>query len=498
MACRADGEREAADRRWGAGSARRWFARTVVCGLAAVVVAAYAGTIACGRADNGDFMKIARGYVEKPSGFTSAWPDSPVERDRRFFTEWLPTWVLRPDGRFDLRDSKRSSGHASWLAGAVLARPFGDGMLDLRLLSLPARVASATLAILAVVRLAGAAPASVVPAVLFAAIATDVGYLSFLNTWYEEGPTLAYVLALWASLLAWAGGRGRLAFGAIVAAGIALTTCRSVNCLFGLALLPLCGSRRRWIVRADFAGNPSRRARIVAAALLVGASLTSALVVARYPEDPLVNPFNTLFFGALTFADSPAPHLQRLGFGSEAHAFVGNPIFVGDAHAFAYAHPTSITFTSALSVYAHEPRALLRALWFAVGRLHDTRLAYLPLHAAHAGGGWMELDAWQRLKLHLHASPSRSATWLAALVLSAAALLRDRRRAACGAIALVLLACAFAGLATAILGDGRQEIEKHLWTVNLLLDLATSAVVAGWFGPTLQVPPRAPNARPRA
>ncbi|MCC6847700.1 MAG: hypothetical protein IT294_04300 [Deltaproteobacteria bacterium] len=463
--------------------------RAAVGALVGVVLAGYAGTVACGRADNGDFMKIAMGYAEKPSGFSSAWPPpSSPEGRRRLFAAWLPKWDARADGRLSPGASKRSSGHLLWFPGALVARAIGGDTLDLRWVGLPARVAAAAFAVLSVFLLARAGSLGVLAAALFAAVAIDVGYLSFLNTWYEEGPSLPYALALFAGLLAWAHGRRRLGFVAVVAAVIALTTARSVNWAFGIVFVVLAFVWRRRLPAPAI--TPGVRA--MAGALLVLASVASAVVVARYPEHPLVNPFNALFYGALTFVDDPHPHLARLGFGPEARRFVGNPIFVGDAHAFAYAHPALIDFTSVLAVYAREPAAVGRALWFAIGRLHDTRLAYLPLHAEHARAGFAELDVRQRVMMRLHGWPIASAVWLAGLAAAGAMLARGARDPAWGIVVLALLGCALAGTVTAILGDGRQEIEKHLWTANLLLDLAACAVVAG--GSARRAPAPAPHA----
>lgn len=144
-------------------------------------------------------------------------------------------------------------------------------------------------------------------------------------------------------------------------------------------------------------------------------------------------------------------------------------------------HPTLFTFASVLSVYAREPRALGRAVGFAIGRLHDIRLSYLAMNpqGVAPGAGYASLDVWQRAKLKLHGSVALSGAWIIALTAAALAFIRVERDTAWGWVALALVTCAVGGCVTAVLGDGRQEMEKHLWMANLLLDFAVCALLAG-------------------
>jgi hypothetical protein len=441
------------------------------------VVLGQAASLSTGRADNGDFTRACLPYADRPVGFATSWPAiGTADWDRRFFRFWLPVWVRSSDP--EAAYAKPTSGHLLWAPGATLADLLDGSVVDLRILSVPARAVVVTSYLLLIALARRARSLVCLTGVLaFVAVTSDLAYASFLNSFYEDGASLAFACVVVLALGCFVAGH-MTAFGiAFPVAATLLTTARAGNAAIGLV------SAAFYVVAWRAYGGRRRSGWTAAggAAVLVAASAVSVLHVGRYPSTLPVNQYHALFKGALTFSARPQEHLDALGFPDESRQLIGQHAFGDRASAFATDHGAQLTFGSVARTVIREPSIALRAAWYTLGRLEDVRLAdlgMLPPDGELPRGASAFLLV-SRAKLRLHDAPALVAMLLLSLAAALIVLARresSRRIAAAGAY----LYLAFLGsAAVAIVGDGRHEIEKHLFVANLLLDLSLIAAAIG-------------------
>ena len=463
-------------------------------------VAAMAWQFHTGLADNGDFTRSIKIFSPGPVGIRPNFP--PVGSDlwnRRFYRCWLPRWTLRRQPEKPI-----TSALALWLPGIALGELLRPGAeISLPLVSIVPRLLLLGELILLLRwarRQSGGRVLAVtmgLPAVL---LLTTTDHAVYLNSFYQETAVLVFVLPLFFSLvrLKRQPTPPRLA----VTAGCLtlLTTTRESAIYWPLLALP-------FVLYCWVSNEPARwrghAGRMAAAGCAAACALTFAAHAFTHFKEDGVNPYHSLFYGALTFSQRPAEHLQRLGL-ADGLDCIGVSAYQKRGVSYFDAHRDRMTFLNTINTVAHEPAILFRMGDHVLARMQDLSLEYLGKYAAddprsllyppapdiRTGAEerlWNSreettlLNAWATLKYHAFPTGRALALTLAVFVAwfgwslrHASAVVQDL--ALTGLLASV---ATIADMVVAVLGDGRYELIKHLYFANLLFDLAAIAFVNG-------------------
>ena len=454
-----------------------------------------------GLADNSDFFRSDCIFTSGPVGLppgqysagSAAWP-------RRYFNYWLPRWNLHFEVHRPL-----SSAVLLWVPG-VLASAAGvsGGKMDLRVISLFSKLL--LLGELCFIigwswqQKAHRFLLLITLAAPVALVFSTTDYLAYLQSFYQESASLVFVLPLLFSLVYFRRNPSadRLAV-ALVCLGL-FTTAKRSNFYWPLLALPFLLSR--WL-----AARPKNRQmpldRRKAASIGLAGAIVCSLVSLRALSFGVdhINAYNSFFYGALLFSDRPAEHLERCGLQFAADC-VGSqsPLPVGQR--LLSEHPELVTTRNALVTYLREPLAAWRAAGHVCQNMQDISLEYLGKYAANDARAhpltspaersseariWitdphLELcNVWSSVKFHWFPTGGTFVFCLAVFAGWFAWNLRapERTMQEIAAVGLIVTVGCAIDMAVAILGDGCNELIKHLLLANLLFDLAAVAFVAG-------------------
>lgn len=451
--------------------------RCVECALVLLLIVALGAQWDRGLADNGDFSRIMTWFVSKPVGFETNWPPAgTAEWQRRFFAYYLPAW------QFDFPPGTRpvySSVLLLWLPGIALNYLLYPSTLHLALMSLLPRLLLIGCLILLLAwigrRCATAGERLSVlltlglPAALFLA-APD--YVAYLNSFYQETGAFVFLLLLLGALVALrarpAGPRS--AATALILLAL-LTTSKASEFYWAFIGLPL--------ILAPLLRRRARATR--AAACLGGAIVLAALsLYLTGGANDRRNAFHGLFDGVLTLSTVPGERLAELGFGDGAEC-VGTPAYVGPGPACVARYGDRGLRLKTVRVLLREPAIIPKIPALAAERMQITQPEGLGNRAADSRGPnrWPAIIvAWSALKAR--AFPRGPALFVALAAYAALCLSRQRRGGLTGDLAFVGIIAAIGCLAAmivAVLGDGRQELVKHLFVANVAFDVATLAAL---------------------
>jgi hypothetical protein len=462
------------------------------CTVFACVVAGMYVSGDFGLADNGDFTRNNRWITSGPMGFAVNWPEKNTpDWDRRFFRYWLPDWQLHWK-----RTRPRTSAIVFWLPGALLNCLFySRQVLSLPVLSIPARAAVCAFVLLVLVW-ARSAPRpeqrfglTLIMGLPIALLLTTRDCAAYLNTFYQETASLLFALAFIASL--------------VYLRRAPRSHVRWVIC--GLSLTLLCTAKAscfHWaalgtgFVLALRTGSKVKL-RAVLTAGVWAAALAAASLKFTDPGNGSTTSYNSLFTGILPFSACPQRHLDRLGL-SDALCCIGHSAFTPVGTAFLQRHPRDEHHQGALNVILHEPAVLARAVFYVATQMGDLSLDYLGHYAptdprstserlvpaAEGVRVWVPsrdsfLNVWSWAQFH--AFP-RGWLLLGSLFLLGTLAISGLRRAGLeGEASLVVLVAVVAcvmEMTVAIVGDGRQELIKHLFLANVLFSIALIATIA--------------------
>jgi hypothetical protein len=413
-----------------------------------------------GIADNGDFSRSMQWFIEKPAAFATNWPTDDASWDLRFTKFWIDDWTLKPaDARPPIES--RSSAQLLNMAGMAANAIVGNADYSLRIASIPARLlalgAIAAQALALHVTTRNTAVTCLALAAV-SAILLDTGYAAFLNSFYEERASLLYLLVLVpAAIMGFRVGAGWV-WKIVFAVALALFASSKAQFVPTPAIL--------LVVLIPHAWELVRRAPLPTAALFAVPQLLALIVISGYGFGN-VNAYNSLFIGALTFADDPARHLH--GFPPSAERCVG---------VNAYARGTCYTELSpfaahgkTVNLYLSDPPALFRAVGFAADAMHD--IALEQYGKTHLGGSITPIIAptlWSDAKRLM----PTGWPFLAVLVAASAALFPLAKHLELRGLAITaqfLLALSISQIVITVVGDGRAEIQKHLLVANFAVDL---------------------------
>jgi hypothetical protein len=432
-----------------------------------------------GLADNGDFSRIMTWFTSGPVGFAKNWPPGGTEEwHRRFFRDYLPDWKLDFPGTSKVR----SSVLLLWWPGVWLNQLLFTGVLKLWVMSLPAR-GLLFLSVLGLLRWLERRSGSLrerlllygVVAVPLVLMLSTTDYLALLNSFYQETGSLVFLLLFLLALLnlrrfrtsPWAYGAALAALGLLAAAKPSNFYWALIGVPAIAALVPL--PRRQRLV-------------LVAASLACAAPLGyGAYHLTKEANDPQIIAFHGLFYGVLTLSDQPQAHLQALGLPYDA-ACLGVPSFDANGQRCRALYADAQLRRKTVLVLAREPVIIPRLLGFVAGQMQTTRLEYLGNHAAADRAQRPPapiLRLWSVAKeRYFPRGYALLLTLIACIALNVWNLRGSPIRADLAFIGLLTsIACATEML-VAFLGDGRQEIVKHLLLANMLFDVAMLASLA--------------------
>ena len=477
---------------------RRWRDRLVLAVLLGGFLAGMAAQFHTGLADNGDFTRSIKFFSSGPVGI---WPNFPPRGTalwhRRFYEHWLTRWTL-----WRHQEKIVTSAALLWLPGVLASAAVASPAVSLPWLSLvPRALLLGELWVL--LRWAQRQPAGRwLPWTLggpLVLLLTTTDNAAYLNSFYQEAASQVFLLPTLFSLVYLKARPGWPRLALAVACLALLTTAKSSTIYWPLLALPF--GLYAWTAR-----DPARWRRHAAPILAAGLILVCLLTVAarRLTEyhEANVNPYHSLFYGALMFSHRPAEHLRRLGLADGADC-LGVSAYDERGKAYFDGHLARMTFRNTLSTLAHEPSILWRMGYFGLCSMQDISLEYLGKYAeddprAANRPPWQGIgtgseqrvwtaplaasgaNLWSDLKFHAFPTGASLALTLAAF--AAFCGWRLRAPGTGGDLALTgLLAtlAVVADLAVAMLGEGRHELIKHLYLANLLFDVAAIACLNG-------------------
>ena len=477
---------------------RRWRDRLVMTLLLGGFLAGMAVQFHTGLADNGDFTRSIKFFSSGPVGIQPNFPPRGTALwHRRFYEHWLTRWTRR-------RHPEKivTSAALLWLPGVLASAAVASPTVSLPWLSLvPRALLLGELWVL----LRWAQRQSAVrwlpwtlggPLVL---LLTTTDNAAYLNSFYQEAASQVFLLPALFSLVYLKARPGWPRLALAVACLALLTTAKSSTIYWPLLALPF--GLHAWTAR-DPARWRRHAAPILAAGLILVCLLTFAARRLTDYHEANVNPYHSLFYGALMFSHRPAEHLQRLGLADSADC-IGVSAYDERGKAYFNAHVAQMTFRNTISTFAHEPSILWRMGYFGLCSMQDISLEYLGKYAEDDPRA-ANLPPWQGIGIG-----SEQRVWTAPLQASGANLWSDLKfHAFPTGASLALTLAAFAGfcgwrlrapgtggdlaltgllatlavvadLAVAMLGEGRHELIKHLYLANLLFDVAAIACLNG-------------------
>jgi hypothetical protein len=369
---------------------------------------------------------------------------------------------------------------------ACLARPFGQAM-DLRVLGMVH--ATAFVGAIAVL-MAGWKAAFrrsalwLVPAL--ALVLCDNAYVVYFNSLYSEAATLVFLPMLLGTglLLASKAQPSHAHLLAFFAAAIGFTMAKMQNVTMALPLLLFAG----WLFAVHREARVRRGLVLGCVALLATAGTQVALNPAYMTR---CNQYSAVFNGVLRDSPTPRDDLDALGLDPGYATLAGTDFFMADlpvdvnGEAFRRGFFERVSHAAVLRFYLTRPARLTYQLDAAARRGFMLRPDYLGnftratgLPAATKSDRYSLWSRFKRDRLP-HTLPLVLGWGLALAAWLLAALWRaertDRSRAIFLLAGLAMLAIAFA---TPVLGDGQNDLDKHMFLFNLLFDLSGTLATA--------------------
>jgi hypothetical protein len=458
--------------------------------LAGYFLALNLANLRFGRADNGDFTRLAAHWVTKPQGFSVNWPaaDDP-EWQRRFFNCWLRYWERQPSpAAAPPLAPDTGTTWFFWQLASWLGRILSPGEV-FDLLYVGGLVRAACLALLlafyglAAVQLG--LRSWVLPVLIampLAASLADPRNTTFFNSFYREAGTLTFALLTVCGLLALPGRRFWAA--ALVATAGAMLLAGSAPAHFFTALLAAAALAAAFLRRWQGAGR-GRRGAGAAGWLAIALAVAALLAAGRFSErrtDRTArknNAYHTLFVGALEVSDAPEAHLAFLGLPRQARELIGTHAFGPASQRFIQEHWNRLGHRATARVLLREPVLVPRMLRRAALSVNDPASVLGAVSHEACDGRPLRLAWWTAVKVRL--GPAGDP--LLALLAAAALLGLGSLFAADPRVFGVGLALAFSSLgalgelAVAVLGDGFFELSRHLLTAVFFTDVVLALLI---------------------
>jgi hypothetical protein len=442
-----------------------------------------------GIADNGDFTRVANIFVDRPQNMPLNWPDSSSELFKeRFFSYFIPQWHISVHPH-----RPASTAQFLWIPGIMLNYVIkSTSVLNLWIMSIPPRlmIIAGLWLLLGWIRKAAANPlqlytVSILLGTAYVLVFTTVDYASIFNSFCQESASIFFLITTIACVFYVQGSpTSRLSMGLLIVSCLALSGAKSSLLYMPLVWIPLSAL----IVRKK---NPWKR---LAASFAVGALCCAAGFIMTYRTDLiLVNGFNGIFDGTLTFSHFPQKQLASIGL-QDGRDLIGHHGHSPEGASYLKTHEKQVGLGKDIVLFLHEPFLPLRMLNFAAAQMQDISLAYLgkrargdPLWRAPLAISqnrdcrqWVppapvSLNIWSALKFRYFPTGTLFFVFLGAFCAIAVYIIAKTQENLPRVLSFIALACAICccmDLFIAIAGNGRFELVKHLLVTNLLFDLS--------------------------
>jgi hypothetical protein len=444
-----------------------------------------------GLADNGDYTRSMKPFASMPADMDTNLPyDNPLQLARRFWRNWIPYWKLDMQSEWI-----NSSTVFLWYPGVILNILFFSGKtLSATSLSLAPKTLLIGTFFLMFRWLDAEAPRrrAWFYLVLAAPCCLMLGccdYLDYLNTFYQETGIIVFSLLFITALILCKRHPGSWRFFAL---GLLLlfllsTAKRSASYLpvMGIPALILCH------------GWPLSWKQIYVRYIRWGIAVSVVLTVISFKmtfTPGIMNQYNSLFYGVLTFSENSRQRLEELGLG-HMNDMVGINGSAPEAGRLRDDNPDIWTFENTLRVIAKEPFIVFREFHFAAENMNNITLDYLGRFAEMdprdleykkriedgiVQGGVIQLwdlpHFWSSFKLSFFPKGKLfHLAWLSYLAIFITGFRFKGIAQELSIIGIIAVAISLSSMTVAILGDGRYELTKHLFTANIFFDIATIA-----------------------
>jgi hypothetical protein len=195
-------------------------------------------------------------------------------------------------------------------------------------------------------------------------------------------------------------------------------------------------------------------------------------------------PYQSLFFGVLTFSDNPSEHLHRLGLEGAMECLNTTSFSAAGSEYFAK-YQEKMTYKNTLSVILREPAVMFRSMKYVLDNMQKVNLDYLGKYASDDPRNgvkdsrtvWLNLWGFVKSKF-FPAGYALMFVLTAFFVWFMRSLKQPGPYQDLAIVGLLSAGACIADMIVAILGDGKQELIKHLFFSNLLFDVAAIAFLS--------------------
>ena len=451
--------------------------------LLAMLAAGSAAQWETGLADNGDYTRQMLWVSSGPQGLGINFPKEGTDAWRyRFYQHPLAYWKLD----FPLTSRWVSSVLPLWIPG-VLANMvlYHPGTLYLPYLSLGPRILCLFFLFLLFRWIRRRAPGQAamlsltfgIPAML---ILGNRDLVAYFTSFYQEPASLISLLFLLGVLMVFRRrGDVRWMPWLLSAAVFGIQAAKLSNAYWaGLIMLFVFP----WPLLRD---NRKRAALYLMLVFFLPFGLS--LGQAAFYHASKVNAYQSLYCGVLVFSDRPQEHLARIGM-PDGMQYLDHHAYGREGRECVRRYADKLTHRMVLDVIAHEPVLAWRMLTYAADSVQRLELTHLgkrmafntgdaPREWKAAQGGIGDNAAfalWSEVKSRVFPRGPAFLFSLGVLVLLFLLALRrgsPLQRDLAWVGLLLTLACA-GDMWMQIFGDGKRDLIKHLFLVNLLYDIA--------------------------
>jgi hypothetical protein len=453
---------------------QRLVEKTIIALFMAVYVFGNVLNIDSGVPDNGDWSRIMTWYTSKPANFDINFPDpsSPLY-DQRFFLKWVPFWDLDYPGYSMIF----SSVIFLWFPGILLNRVvFSSEILFLPLMSIPIRGLGLFLfwLVLRFIYLKSRPLLYLTLALPILLMNVSSDYLGYYNTFYQETAMFLFLPITLLAIYAVHCKEGVKSYFFYALSIWLLATSKAAYFYWPWIALPFIIPRFSEVLHKPL--------KILL--MLIFLAIIPSVSPLLLSDTPFkyINSYHRLYYGVLTFSQDPEKHLVGTVF-EHTEFCVGKNYFASAPECTLPVFQSQEAATGLLlNVIVNEPGVLLGILDYGSQNLQTLMSARYMDGTDAPTSSW--LNIWSEFKVKFFPKGGLLYGFLLVFLIvfgSGIAYAQLDWVKALSKIGFVVVLAIPADILVAVLGDGKQEIEKHLFTANICFDLALILVKTAFF-----------------
>lgn len=447
-----------------------------------------------GLADNGDFTRSMKWIVSDPIGVTTDWQAVGNEEwFKRFYRYWIPYWKIK----VDLSNLPRTSAILVWAPGVLLNYLFySSEVLYLSSLSLLPKLILFFVLLLLFrwINLGGEYRIVLLFGLGFPLtfLFTSTDYIAYFNSFYQESTSFVFLFLLLASVLFLIHRPTHFSLFISLIVTLLLATSKPAYIYWASLTVPL-------LIYLRYSRQEMRYYRMVILvyAILLSAFFTLVSVLVTKAGSETVNPYHSLFHGALTFSDKPLEHLDTIGMNRNALKCIGKNAFTRIGSFCHSKYEAQLSYKNTLMVLFKEPLVVYRMLRYVLNNMQNVP-SYLGKYSFDdpritisspskkvvdkssliSMGGQKLLNLWVKLKIRIF--PKGQLLFFVLICFMFWFIMRMKCTGIHRDLAIIGLLSTIGcmiDMMVAIIGDGRHEIIKHLFLSNVLFDIGFIAFV---------------------